>query len=49
MKQLLERLERFWCVQMHSEIMWPSHKAYECKTCHRRYPVEFDAPMRVAL
>jgi hypothetical protein len=42
MRLLLERFEQFWCKHMHADIMWPSQGAYQCKTCLRRYPVEFD-------
>ena len=41
MRNLLERIERFWCLAMHSEIMWPSQGGYQCRTCLRRYPVNF--------
>jgi len=41
MKRLLEHFERFWCMHVHADIMWPSHGAYRCRTCLRQYPVEF--------
>jgi hypothetical protein len=36
-------LGAMWCQAMHSETTWPVKGEYECKTCHRRYPVAWEA------
>ncbi len=43
MRLLLERFERFWCMHMHAEIMWPNKGWYQCRSCLRHYPVKFAA------
>src|ERR1700722_18587223 len=36
------RAGTFWCDLMHDSPMWPIHGQYECRTCGRRYPVQWD-------
>ena len=43
MKRLLERVEEFWCMNMHGQPMWPSRGRYQCRVCLRQYPVRFEA------
>ncbi len=43
MKKLLERVEDFWCRNMHGQPMWPSHGHYQCRVCLRQYPVPFES------
>jgi len=49
MKKMLEWIEEFWCVNMHnSEVMWPYRGRYQCRVCHREYPVSFEPVVRRA-
>src|ERR1700733_9748568 len=36
-----EQLGARWCGLMHDSPMWPIHGQYECRTCGRRYPVQW--------
>lgn len=42
MRNLIDRIEKFWCVTMHTATMWPIHGSYRCATCLREYPVGFE-------
>jgi hypothetical protein len=42
MKKLIERVEEFWCVNMHGKPMWPYRGRYVCRVCHREFPVRFE-------
>src|ERR1700692_3273889 len=35
------KLGALWCGFMHNSPMWPIHGQYECRTCGRRYPVQW--------
>jgi hypothetical protein len=48
MKRILDRIEEFWCLQMHSGVMWPIRGHYICRDCHREYPVSFEAKRNAA-
>jgi hypothetical protein len=41
MKRVLDRMEKFWCIYMHSGLMWPFRGQYICRVCHRQYPVPY--------
>lgn len=44
-----ERLGRFWCRLMHESTMWPIDGHYQCATCLRQFPVEWnETPARKA-
>ena len=38
---LFERLRVRWCRMMHDSPMWPMRGLYRCRTCGRRFPVEW--------
>jgi hypothetical protein len=40
----LERLAQAWCRVMHDSAMWPTHGQYQCRSCHRHYPVPWVEP-----
>lgn len=42
MKKILDRVEQFWCENMHGAPMWPTHGRYQCRVCLREYPVPFE-------
>lgn len=42
MRDLVERIEKLWCENMHTTVMWPIHGHYRCSTCMREYAVEFE-------
>ena len=42
MRDLMNRVEKIWCEQMHSAILWPIHGKYRCAKCHREYPATFE-------
>lgn len=42
MKNLLERVEEFWCRTMHGAPLWPSHGRYQCRVCLREFPIQFE-------
>ena len=43
MKQFVELIRQFWCINMHSGVMWPYRGHYQCRVCLREYPVPFEA------
>jgi len=43
MNNWMERIAEFWCASMHGTPMWPARGRYECRVCHRTYPVRFEA------
>jgi hypothetical protein len=42
MRNLVERIEKLWCENMHDSVMWPIHGRYRCSKCLREYAVEFE-------
>jgi transposase-like protein len=42
MRSLWEQVKELWCVNFHSEIMWPFEGRYLCRVCQREFPVEFE-------
>ena len=36
-------LSEWWCRTMHSKTSWPVNGRYVCLTCHREYPVVWEA------
>jgi len=44
MNTWLERIAQFWCANMHGSPMWPNRGHYQCRVCHREYPVRFETP-----
>lgn len=42
MGSLWDQFKEWWCINFHSEIMWPFGGHYLCRACHREYPVEFE-------
>ncbi len=43
MRNLMNRIETFWCEHMHTATLWPIHGKYRCASCLREYPVDFEA------
>ena len=43
MRNMVDRLEQFWCLHMHKGVMWPIRGHYLCRECHREYPVAFES------
>jgi hypothetical protein len=41
------RIGDLWCRLMHTEPMWPVHGQYECRTCGRRFHVDWEQPPTV--
>jgi len=39
MKNLWAWISKSWCNHMHAALMWPVHGHYECRVCHKTYPV----------
>ena len=39
MKNVWAWITRSWCHYMHAALMWPVHGHYECRVCHKTYPV----------
>lgn len=31
-----------WCQLMHPEPMWPVNGVYQCRECHRKFPVAWE-------
>ena len=48
MKRLWQRIEEFWCINMHSGVMWPYRGRYQCRVCLREYPVPFETAVCAA-
>jgi hypothetical protein len=40
-KEAASKLGAMWCGFMHGSPMWPIHGQYQCRTCGRRYPVQW--------
>lgn len=42
---MLEKTQRelslLWCALMHDSVTWPIHGKYQCRSCGRRYPVQW--------
>ncbi len=49
MKPTNTRVARLWCKLMHTEVTWPSHGHYECRTCGQRYRVCWEEPSPATL
>jgi hypothetical protein len=45
MRKILQQVQKFWCINMHGELMWPFRGRYMCRVCLREYPVPFAAQM----
>ncbi len=43
MEVMLKRISELWCGLMHDAAMWPIHGRYQCRTCGRLCPVEWEA------
>ena len=43
LEQATDKLRALWCEAVHDSPMWPIHGQYQCRTCGRRYPVEWAA------
>jgi hypothetical protein len=41
MRDFNEQLGATWCGLLHNSPMWAIHGQYECRTCGRRYPVQW--------
>src|SRR3954470_4596534 len=39
---LIEPLGAMWCRLMHATTAWPIHGHYQCVTCLRQFPVEWN-------
>jgi hypothetical protein len=48
MKPTQAQIANLWCKLMHTELMWPSHGQYECRTCGRRHRVCWERPSPAA-
>jgi len=44
----VEIIGRFWCRLMHDSVAWPIHGHYQCRTCLRRVPVQWERSYRPA-
>jgi hypothetical protein len=44
---MMNRISELWCGLMHAAAMWPIHGHYECRTCGRRYPVDWERNSRL--
>jgi len=42
MRRLLNQIEKFWCVAVHNDVMWPFRGRYRCRVCNREYVVGFE-------
>ena len=42
MRELIDRIQGWWCETMHDRAMWPIHGKYRCATCLREYAVGFE-------
>jgi len=42
MEAMMNTLSELWCNFMHESPMWPIHGHYQCRTCGREYPVQWD-------
>jgi hypothetical protein len=42
MKALWSQLGSVWCSMSHPAPMWPIHGRYQCRTCFRVYPVQWE-------
>jgi hypothetical protein len=41
LKTTQRKLGSLWCTLMHESLSWPIHGKYQCRSCGRRYPVQW--------
>jgi len=45
----MANLAEIWCKSMHTSLMWPSHGHYQCRTCGREFPVQWERHVTSAM